>query len=191
MGGMSNDASFKSLKATQSIKWNVNNKKVGCLWCLSFNFYTLRNKNSTSENILSRKAFNADKKYLSNATQSPDSIKTCIFLMLLYLCFVTRKNYALIGSIISSIHTQNGFKHQQCIVKGVIHCHIRKFNTFFTNVDKFKFLNIFLYNFIYLSFIVIELILVLILKFIRLYEIINMIEFFGHFRLAKHRTEIT
>ena len=47
--------------------------------------------------------------------------------MLLYLCFATRKNYALIGSIISSIHTQNGFKHQQCIVKGVIHCYIRKF----------------------------------------------------------------
>ena len=47
--------------------------------------------------------------------------------MLPYLCFVTRKNYALIGSIISSIHTQNGFEHQQYIVKGVMHCHIRKF----------------------------------------------------------------
>ena len=111
------------MRATQCIKWNVNNKKVGCLWCLSFNFYTLRNKNSTSENIL----VSTVKKYLSNATQLPDSIKTCIFLMLLYLCFATRKNYALIGSIISSIHTQNGFKHQQCIVKGVIHCYIRKF----------------------------------------------------------------
>ena len=111
------------MRATQCIKWNVNNKKVGCLWCLSFNFYTLRNKNSTSENIL----VSTVKKYLSNATQLPDSIKTCIFLMLLYLCFATRKNYALIGSIISSIHTQNGFKHQQCIVQGVIHCYIRKF----------------------------------------------------------------
>ena len=46
--------------------------------------------------------------------------------MLLYLCFATRKNYALIGSIISSIHTQNGFEHQQCIVQGVKLCHFRK-----------------------------------------------------------------
>ena len=46
--------------------------------------------------------------------------------MLLYLCFATRKNYALIGSIISSIHTQNGFEHQQCIVQGVKLCHFPK-----------------------------------------------------------------
>ena len=126
------------------------------------------------------------KKYLSNATQLTYLIKTCIFLMLLYLCFATRKNYALIGSIISSIHTQNGFKHQQCIVQGVKLCHFRKcqyinnqINAPVSNLWKL------------LLFIVITPIIVLIVKFIRLNEIINMILFFGHLRLPKHRTEIT
>ena len=126
------------------------------------------------------------KKYLSNATQLTYLIKTCIFLMLLYLCFATRKNYALIGSIISSIHTQNGFKHQQCIVQGVILCHFRKFQQIqyqiSVSVSSDASLTL---------FIVITLMIVSIVKFIRPYEIINMIQFFGHFQQSKHRTEIT
>ena len=138
------------------------------------------------------------KKYLSNATQLTYLIKTCIFLMLLYLCFATRKNYALIGSIISSIHTQNGFEHQQCTVKGVIHYYITKFqhiqNQISVSVSNYaSYISYCAYCQIVITllFIVIKLIIVLIVKFIRLYEIINMIEFFGHFPLPKHRTEIT
>ena len=124
MGGMQNDASLKSLKATQCIKWNVNNEfKSRLLMMLVIQFlYTQKQK------FHFRKYFRRySKKYLSNATQLTYLIKTCIFLMLLYLCFATRKNYALIGSIISSIHTQNGFEHQQFIVQGVKKlCYFRK-----------------------------------------------------------------
>ena len=112
------------------------------------------------------------KKYLSNATQLTYLIKTCIFLMLLYLCFATRKNYALIGSIISSIHTQNGFEHQQFIVQGVKKlCYFRKCQYLNNQI------NAPISNLWKLCIIVITPITVYIVKLIRLNEIINMIMF--------------